>query len=77
MAVKVILFGQLIEVVGRDTLYIDEVPDTETLLRKLHMQYPALSKRQFRVAVGKKLVTENTVISDDTNIALLPPFSGG
>lgn len=77
MAVKVILFGQLVDITGEDTLQMEGVSDTETLQRILHAKYPSLSGRSYRIAVEKKLVTENTSLNDNSSVALLPPFSGG
>jgi molybdopterin converting factor small subunit len=36
-----------------------------------------MSGVKYIIAVDKKVIQENTVISETSNVALLPPFSGG
>ncbi|MBD0279534.1 MAG: MoaD/ThiS family protein [Flavisolibacter sp.] len=77
MATKIILFGQLAEIAGNSNLVLEDVADTNELLQKLQSCYPALAHSKYRVAVDKKMISENTTLSNDTTVALLPPFSGG
>ena len=77
MAIKVILFGQLIEETGKNILEVEEAGDTDLLVQKLHQCYPKLGTVCYRIAVDKKLVAENTPLSEGMTVALLPPFSGG
>jgi sulfur-carrier protein len=77
MAIKVILFGQLIDLTGKNTLELEDVRDTHALQQKIHTEFPALAGTTYRIAVDKKMITEKTDIPDNTTIALLPPFSGG
>ena len=77
MAIKVILFGQLVEETGKDMLEVEEVGDTDLLVQKLHQCFPQLGTVSYRIAVDRKLVAENTALSDGMTVALLPPFSGG
>ena len=71
------VFGQLIEIVGTDTITIDAVADTFNLKDSLVEKFPALSQMDFLIAVDKKQVVENTGIDDKSFIVLMPPFSGG
>ena len=32
---------------------------------------------KYRIAIDKKIITSNTAITETSDIALLPPFSGG
>jgi molybdopterin synthase sulfur carrier subunit len=77
MGVKVIFFGQLSDVTGRSTLEIEDVADTSGLRDRIHDRFPALASTTYRIAVEKKIVTENTALKGETTVALLPPFSGG
>ena len=77
MAIKVILFGQLVDLAGRSGFDIDEAADTRTLQQKIHASFPALAGVTYRIAVNKKVVTENTALPEEVTVALLPPFSGG
>jgi sulfur-carrier protein len=71
------LFAHLAEITGHSEIevkYCSSVSELKSLLTK---QYPDLSKASFAVAVNRKIVTENAIITEADELALLPPFSGG
>ena len=76
MSIDIIIFGQLTEIIG-NSLSIDEVPDTDSLVKSLHERYPALADIKYVIAVNKQVVTKNTILSNKSTVVLLPPFSGG
>ena len=76
MQINIILFGQLCEVLG-ESLVLNDIADTNNLQSVLNNKYPALNHSKYVMAVNKKLVTENTVLTQNCTVALLPPFSGG
>ena len=76
MQVKIIIFGQLCEVLG-ENLAMDNIADTDSLQQALHKTFPELENYKYVLAVNKKQVTANTALTDDCTVALLPPFSGG
>jgi molybdopterin converting factor small subunit len=43
----------------------------------LNKRYPELAATKYVIAVDKQVITENTVLSKKSMVALLPPFSGG
>jgi molybdopterin synthase sulfur carrier subunit len=71
------LFGALTDVTGTDRLEIDPLPDTASLLELLLLQYPALGNYQFTLAVDNNIINGNELLTVESTIALLPPFSGG
>ena len=77
MKVNILLFGQLTEIAGADTVALDNVPDTDRLVAILLENYPALVNSKYTIAVDKKVITENTPLTNNCTVALLPPFSGG
>lgn len=77
MQINVIIFGQIVDITGRSNLTIENVADTSQLVEHLTAMYPALSTAKYAIAVDKKIVKENTPLSNNNTIALLPPFSGG
>ena len=77
MGIKVILFGQLADMANRGELELDDIEDTQMLQSKVHELVPALATITYRIAVDKKLVMGNTALSNNSTVALLPPFSGG
>jgi len=76
MQIKIIIFGQLCEVLG-ENLIMDNIVDKESLQQALQQKFPELANYKYVMAVDKKQVTANTVLSEDCTVALLPPFSGG
>lgn len=77
MDIRVILFGQLADIAGGNSLVVKEVSDTDELKEKLKCQYPSFATSKYIIAVDRKLVQGNAVLKRDDTVALLPPFSGG
>lgn len=77
MKTRILLFGQLKERLGADFIEIEGVMDSNVLMEKLRSEFPVLSDISFRLAVDKNLVSEKVVLSEKSEVALLPPFSGG
>lgn len=74
---NIMVFGQLEDITGASIISIDEVKDTEQLLNSLFIRFPQLKEKKILIAVDQKIIQENTVINDQSAVALLPPFSGG
>jgi sulfur-carrier protein len=77
MQVQVSLFGQLTEITGNNTIVVNDVPDTDELVKAVNKLYPAMAGIKYIIAVDKKTIRENTALYTLTSVALLPPFSGG
>ena len=76
MSLKVILFGKLADIAG-NSVSVDDVADTDSLVNRLHKDYPALADAKYLIAVDKQVIKENTSLNSNSVVALLPPFSGG
>ena len=76
MPITIIIFGRLTDIAG-SSLSLENVTDTNTLIKELHTLYPLLVDTKYAIAVNKIVVNENTVLTEDSTVALLPPFSGG
>ncbi|MEY3436618.1 MAG: MoaD/ThiS family protein [Sphingobacteriales bacterium] len=74
---KILVFGQLREIIGSSVIEVDNVMDTTALHHRLIEVYPALVNYTFRIAVDGKLTDGQVPIFPGCTIALLPPFSGG
>jgi sulfur-carrier protein len=77
MEVNILLFGQLTDITKTGTIALDNVADTDAVVRKLHKQFPALAGSKYVIAVDKKIISSNTQLSNNSTVALMPPFSGG
>ena len=76
---QVLLFAGLSEACGRDHIELEvEAPMTVAALRAdcLRTQ-PALQGQTFRVAVDSVYVEEDALVSADSEVAFIPPVSGG
>lgn len=76
MQVNLIIFGQLCEILG-ESLVLNDIADTNNLIAALNKKYPELINSKYIIAVEKKTVTGNTILTEHCTVALLPPFSGG
>ena len=76
MPVNIIIFGQLTDITGNSIL-LDNIADTDSLIKELNNLYPALVDIKYMIAVNKQVVNKNTLLKDNCTVALLPPFSGG
>jgi molybdopterin synthase sulfur carrier subunit len=77
MNITVKLFGQMVDVIGSNLTHVNNVDDTDGLIQNLQLKYPALMYSKYRVAVNRNIIQSNTVLQQDAEVALLPPFSGG
>ncbi len=77
MAVKIKIFGQLTDIVKSHELTLNDIADTNSLVSELNKRFPTLSASRYIMAVNKQTITANTVLDNDSIVALLPPFSGG
>lgn len=76
MKINILIFGQLCDIMG-ENLVLNNIADTNSLAEVLNERYPELADSKYMIAVNKKLVTENILLTDNSTVALLPPFSGG
>lgn len=76
MPISIMIFGQLTDIAGT-SLSLDDIPDTDGLIKKLNKLYPELVDKKYVIAVDKQVITTNTILNNNNTVALLPPFSGG
>jgi molybdopterin converting factor small subunit len=76
MQINIIIFGQLCDLLG-ENLMLNDITDTNNLTETLNKKFPQLADAKYVMAVNKKLVTENISLTNNSTVALLPPFSGG
>ncbi len=76
MQINIIIFGQLCELLG-ENLVLNDINDTDSLITVLNKKYSGLMDTKYIIAVNKKLITGNTLLMDNSTVALMPAFSGG
>ena len=77
MQVRIMIFGQLTDIINTSTLTLTDIVDTNSLVNELNKLYPALVGSNYIMAVNKQTIATNTILKEDSIVALLPPFSGG
>ncbi len=71
-------FGMVAEKIGSSELSLEkDASDTRQILEWLFSRYPELNEVKFAIAVDRKIAHDNTPVFPHSEIALLPPFSGG
>ena len=76
MRVNVMAFGSLTDIIGT-SFKVEDVSDTDALLRELANRYPQLKNSKYAVSVNKKMINSNTALDENDTVALMSPFSGG
>ena len=71
------IFGQLNDIVGSNSIILEDAASTDELIQKLQTKYPALKNSKYKIAVNRNIIQTNTALQQDAEVALLPPFSGG
>lgn len=77
MEIEIISFGKLAELITINRLMVDEVFDTDALMRYLEKQFTGLEHIKYKLAVNKQIVHTNTRLTAGSVVAIMPPFSGG
>lgn len=75
--INIYVFGKLTEITGQATLALPVISDTDALMQLLTARYPLLSQTTFIISVNRKIIRQCTTLDNLSEIALLPPFSGG
>ena len=72
-------FGQVAEVTSQseETIALPAPLTGTALIEHLKALYKGLDQLKFKLAVNQEIITNETVISENAEVALLPPFSGG
>lgn len=75
--IRLMCFGMLEEITGFKERQLIGKQDTDQLRIWLNDEFPVLQKIDFVISVNRKLINQNTVLKNEDEVALLPPFSGG
>lgn len=75
--IRVLAFGILAEKMNAGEITVPAVHTVSELQEKIEELYPLVSGIRYSIAVDRKLANAETTLSPDSEIALLPPFSGG
>lgn len=77
MKIRVLVFGQLKDIIESDELWLEGLAHSDDVLPLLQAQFPGIKNLQFKIALNKKMIQQGVSLHEDDVIALLPAFSGG
>lgn len=80
MKYKINLFGITRDIVGNNTTEIEmsQSADVQAVLGQLKINYPKLTDiKSLLVAVNSEYAESDLILSENDEIALIPPVSGG
>ena len=77
--VTVLYFGLIAEAVEKDSelLKIESGITISHFKEKLISEYNTLKNLNYQIALNKEIVTDDSIIFSESEIAILPPFAGG
>lgn len=70
-------FGKIQEIITEDVVVNFEGETIQDLKNYLVQAYPKLADVYFNVAMNKNIVNDDMIVENQSEIALLPPYSGG
>ncbi|MCX2492418.1 MoaD/ThiS family protein [Pedobacter sp. PF22-3] len=77
MEIEIISFGQITEFINNQKIEVNGIADTNSFKQYLEDRFPALKGIKYKLALNKNIVQQNTEITNQATIAIMPPFSGG
>ena len=77
MKVKVLFFGVLSEITGTGMKYYTDVKSVEHLQQRVSDDYPEIVHYTFKISLNSNLITGDSELKNDDEVAFLPPFAGG
>lgn len=79
MKLEINYFGQLVELINtsKELIEVSDNCSVKELKDYLLKRHPLLQDKSYKIAVNQKIANDDTLLSVNNEIALLPPFAGG
>ena len=74
---KLLVFGKACDAIRKSEIEIFNIKSTDELKEYLAKDFPGLETNSYALAVNKKIIHSNIILTEEDVIALLPPYSGG
>ena len=71
------VFGVVAERLATTQVELTGIHDTDGILEWIRLECASLKDLYIGIAVNRQMVTQNTPITSESEITLLPPFSRG
>ncbi|MFD2565691.1 MoaD/ThiS family protein [Aquimarina rubra] len=79
MELKVLYFGMIAEATqcAEEIISLESGSSVDQLENLIKGKYKKLQRLPFKIAIDKEIIANNVVLHPNSEVALLPPFSGG
>jgi sulfur-carrier protein len=77
MEIKIISFGEITGFINHQKIEVDGIAGTYALKQYPENRFPVMKGIKYKLALNKNIVQQNTQITNQATIAIMPPFSGG
>jgi len=80
MKIKILAYGIAREIIGNQSIALEFTENSPVLelKKKLIVAYPALEKlATFAIAVNTEYATDEQILLENDEVAIIPPVSGG
>jgi molybdopterin converting factor small subunit len=77
MEIEVFFFGVLADLTGIRQKHYNNVKSFADLKYRIGDEFPEIVHYTFRIAVNNEIVSDDPLLTEGDEIALLPPFAGG
>ncbi len=77
MNIKVLYFGVIADITGKQEDSFSEFASVKNLLNFLENRFPDLKRSKYQISVNQEIKKEEFIFNNNDEVALLPPFSGG
>ena len=79
MKLKLLFLGRCADIIGKEkqVLETSRKITISQLCKEFKLNYPELGKISFAIAINNKINKSNRILSDNDEIAFIPPVSGG
>ena len=79
MKINLRYFGMVSEIteIGEETLDVDDSIEVNNLKTILITKYNLLDTISYKIAVNQSIKDDTTILNENDEVVLLPPFAGG
>lgn len=77
MKIKVLFFGIIAEKTGVEKKEYENIKNLNSLIFQIESDFTQVKKYNYQVSVNHEICTENIILKNNDEIAILPPFAGG
>ena len=77
MKIRVLAFGKIADILSCQEMEMTDMDTAGAVRSALESRFPTLKGMRYQIAVDKKIAPDDRRLEHNSEVALLPPFSGG